>query len=321
MNAPLLSVIIPTYRRPQFLQQAIDSALQSAPDGSVEVIVVPNGGDEAWKEVAARFAGEPRVSWHPIAVGHANVARNHGLALARGELLRFLDDDDFFYPEAARRQCLALLASDADLCAAPVDMITAQGDYLSVYALPPEEDLAAAVLTSRRNTLTTAYVFRRASLAGTRWNERQPFNQDTRWMLDLVVQHELSWLRLPESVGVWRQHEGPRVSSDIGADARYRVVFGMLLDAARALQQQGRLNPVAAHAFAEGAWYCSHEAYYLAPLFWWRQKRKILALVPDYLPEGAAYVRARAVGVTPDLVDLVMPYWRRLKAMFRAIFR
>src|SRR3546814_8013731 len=60
---PLLSVIIPTYKRPQYLPRAINSAVQAAPDGDVEVIVVPNGPDDSWKNVAKKYQSEPRVQW------------------------------------------------------------------------------------------------------------------------------------------------------------------------------------------------------------------------------------------------------------------
>ena len=55
-KTPLLSVVIPTHARPEFLPRAIDSALQAGPEGGVEVIVVPNGGDQAWRAVAEAYA-------------------------------------------------------------------------------------------------------------------------------------------------------------------------------------------------------------------------------------------------------------------------
>src|SRR5690606_1617249 len=90
---PLLSVIIPTHARPQFLPRAIDSALDAAPGGSVEVIVVPNGQDSSWVQIARGFRHDARVRWLPISQSGVSSARNHGLQSANGIYARFLDDD------------------------------------------------------------------------------------------------------------------------------------------------------------------------------------------------------------------------------------
>ena len=82
MTAPLLSVIIPTHNRPQYLPRAVESALQAAPNGNVEVIVVPNGGDETWKISLATLLKDKRIIVSPIEKGmlmrHVTVEMKHG---------------------------------------------------------------------------------------------------------------------------------------------------------------------------------------------------------------------------------------------------
>src|SRR5690606_21298027 len=114
-HAPPLTVVLPTAGRPQFLPRAVDSALKAAPEGDVEVIVVPNGPDKSWRMALAPFQTDRRIRVAPVARAHANVARNHGLVLARGKYIRFLDDDDYLLP-AASEQILALERSGHDLC-------------------------------------------------------------------------------------------------------------------------------------------------------------------------------------------------------------
>src|SRR3546814_303443 len=120
---PLLSVIIPTYKRPQYLPRAINSAVQAAPDGDVEVIVVPNGPDDSWKNVSKKYQSEPRVQWHSIATEHANVARNYGKQLARGKYIRFLDDDDYLLPAATKQLGIAV-NTKAEITSGSVDLVT-----------------------------------------------------------------------------------------------------------------------------------------------------------------------------------------------------
>ena len=90
-----VSVIIPTFRRPQELVEAISSALQD-PNVAVEIIVVDDS-PEGSAEEAVKSLGDPRIRYikNPIpSRGVPGVVRNIGWPLARGRFLHFLDDDD-----------------------------------------------------------------------------------------------------------------------------------------------------------------------------------------------------------------------------------
>ena len=56
---PLVSIVIPTCGRPQFLVEAIASALDDLGD-RVEVVVVPNGPGEEWREALRPYAADRR---------------------------------------------------------------------------------------------------------------------------------------------------------------------------------------------------------------------------------------------------------------------
>jgi glycosyltransferase involved in cell wall biosynthesis len=97
---PLVTVYIPTRNRFDLLQRAVNSCLaQTFTD--IEVIVVDDGSEP---EVQARVAqlssvdSRVKVVLHDKASG-ACAARNKAIALAQGEYLTGLDDDDEFTPE------------------------------------------------------------------------------------------------------------------------------------------------------------------------------------------------------------------------------
>jgi glycosyltransferase involved in cell wall biosynthesis len=95
-DAPLVSVIIPTYNYARFIGQAIESVLaQTYQD--FEVIVVDDGSTDDTRERVARFS---QVRYLYQANQGIAPARNAGLHASRGELLVFLDADDRLLPEA-----------------------------------------------------------------------------------------------------------------------------------------------------------------------------------------------------------------------------
>jgi glycosyltransferase involved in cell wall biosynthesis len=108
---PLVSIIIPCYNAERWLEATLKSALtQTWPH--TEVIVVNDGSRDGSLAVAQRFAARGvQVIDRPNA--GASAARNHGLRLARGDLIQFLDADDLISPEKIGAQVELLRASPA----------------------------------------------------------------------------------------------------------------------------------------------------------------------------------------------------------------
>lgn len=100
---PSLTVVIPTYNRPEELDGAVESALaQTLPD--VEVIVV----DDA-SVPPAQPRPHPRVTCVRLETNSGlSAARNAGLAAARGRWVTFLDDDNRMLPDMAATSLAAI---------------------------------------------------------------------------------------------------------------------------------------------------------------------------------------------------------------------
>ena len=109
--APLVSVVVPVYDGARYLGAAIESVLAQA-YRPLEVVVVDDGSRDGSAAVARAFGEPVRVCGQPHA-GIA-VARNTGVAHARGALLAFLDADDLWTADKLARQ-LAALEADPSL--------------------------------------------------------------------------------------------------------------------------------------------------------------------------------------------------------------
>jgi len=282
----LLTTIIPTAGRPQWVARAVRSALASSPGRSCEVIVVPNGADDSWRASLAEFAGEARVRIVPVAQAHANVARNRGLAEARGRVVRFLDDDDYLYPAAAARQLETLLAGGHEACSGGVELVDEHDVRYGALLPVSPGDWPASALGPRRLPIPLTHLFSVDVARAVEWDVQRPYFQDVDWLLRLVQRFpRLDWIGFAQPVGAWFQHRGTRTSPSGTTQAGQALLAGWLFDTTRVLQAAGELDAARRFAAAQGLWQCVHRAFPFHPADWSRVARRARALDPAARPE------------------------------------
>ena len=89
---PMVSVVIPTYRREELLRRSLRSALrQDYP--RLEIWVVDQDPARRLTQLCAAELADPRVVYVNLPSAGASRAKNHAIERARGEILLFLDDD------------------------------------------------------------------------------------------------------------------------------------------------------------------------------------------------------------------------------------
>lgn len=99
-DQPFVSIIVPTFRRPDVLRETLRALLQlDYPADRHEIIVVDDGsGDGTADVVEALRAEHPHLLYQPQKNSGVATARNNGARLARGEILIFNDDDIVVQP-------------------------------------------------------------------------------------------------------------------------------------------------------------------------------------------------------------------------------
>jgi len=150
IGQPLASVIMPAYRAERFVCEAIESAL--AQDyGSVELIVVDDGSDDATAELAARY---PITVLHQPHSGIA-AARNTGVRATNGAYLAIHDADDTWPPDRLSAQIEYLEAEpDAGIVLGLAEVFTHPGEERFDQMSPltrgrPVQGLPATMLARR----------------------------------------------------------------------------------------------------------------------------------------------------------------------------
>jgi glycosyltransferase involved in cell wall biosynthesis len=98
---PLVSVIIPTFNRRELVCEAVASVLGQR-GATADVIVVDDGSDDG--TAAALDAFSSRIHYVHQPTRGVSAARNHGVRLASGAWLAFLDSDDLWQPDKLARQ-------------------------------------------------------------------------------------------------------------------------------------------------------------------------------------------------------------------------
>jgi glycosyltransferase involved in cell wall biosynthesis len=149
---PFVSVLIDTYNHEKFIEKAVTSVLeQDFPAENREIIVVDDGSTDRTPEILRKFESQIRILRKPNG-GQAS-AFNLGIAESRGEIIAFLDGDDWWDPSKLRT-VVKLLAEDASLGVVGHAIIEAFNDG-SERVVTPERSLCL-----RLNSGHAADVFR-----------------------------------------------------------------------------------------------------------------------------------------------------------------
>jgi len=95
MSKPFVSVLIDTYNHERYIEQAIVSVLeQDFPKEDREIIVVDDGSTDRTSEIVRKF--EPGVRYVHKQNGGQASAFNAGIPECRGQVVAFLDGDDWW---------------------------------------------------------------------------------------------------------------------------------------------------------------------------------------------------------------------------------
>ncbi|WP_431243043.1 glycosyltransferase [Flavobacterium sp. P21] len=102
----MISIVIPCYNDWQYIEQAIDSALNQTYK-NIEVIVVDDGSNSKTKEILKQH--EPKIAKLITQENQGqSTARNVGIEASKGDYILVLDSDDFFEPTFCEKALLVL---------------------------------------------------------------------------------------------------------------------------------------------------------------------------------------------------------------------
>lgn len=113
---PIVSIIVPVYNTDNVLLRKCIDSLLSQTLSDIEIIIVDDGSRQPIAELCDTLAStDTRIIVVHKCNGGLSSARNAGLDIARGELISFVDSDDYIHPEAIELLVRAFSESLADI--------------------------------------------------------------------------------------------------------------------------------------------------------------------------------------------------------------
>jgi glycosyltransferase involved in cell wall biosynthesis/capsular polysaccharide biosynthesis protein len=220
LDTPLVSVIIPVYNSAQYIQKAIASVL-SQTYGNYEIIVVDDGSTDETRSKLELY--QPKIRYIFQENQGSAAARNTGIKLAQGELIAFLDSDDYWsMPEKLAKQ-VTCFEQNPDLGGINTGWKIVDGDSKHVKTVQPwhkAPKLDLETWLKKKCVRTSAMMFRKEWLekvGGFDPELRQSHDVDLILRLSLAG-CETDWLK--EETVCYRQHDS-NTTKDSLKQARY----------------------------------------------------------------------------------------------------
>ena len=211
----LVSVIVPVYNVAPYLYECLESVC-SQTYKNLEVILIDDGSKDESGEICDKWCEkDPRIRViHQQNTG-VSCARNAGLNICTGDLITFVDSDDWLDLRMIEKlvQCMRDNGADAAMCGY-VDYSYGAPVEKGLFPVPPCDFTDTVYQMMRRNgyhTTPWAKLFRRALV----FKEGSPvcfdsalsFGEDEVWLLKVLQRCECTAF-LPQALYFWRPRAG-----------------------------------------------------------------------------------------------------------------
>ncbi len=247
----LVSVIIPTYNRNEFVVEAIES-LRAQTWKSLEVIVVDDGSTD---DTLTALKGIPslgdsrtlRILEQPNA--GVSAARSRGTRAATGEFFVYLDSDDTLLPDAIAHSMAALRASGSDFCYGAIEKQDHRGQRISDgKQWHPKPITPENMITN--TWLVHAGCYRRSVIMRVGpWNETLVGYEDMEFLLRIKATSR--GVPIPRVLGIYRIHGMNQNHQLYDSSWSFGEEMCMLEAFIFWLKKRGPISPVISRLFVE----------------------------------------------------------------------
>lgn len=251
----VVSIVINNYNYRRFLAQSIDSALAQT-YAHVEVVVADDASTDGSQDLIRSY-GERVIAVLQSSNGGQGAAMNAGVAASTGDVVMFLDADDYLYPGAAQAVVDAY-RSNAALIQYRMHLVDERGQVIDLYPRPEvcldTGDVRKKLLDAGRfeGTVTSGLAFVRHALAAVLPIPVQTFRISADGYLLSAAPFYGDVISIEKPLGAYRLHGGNQWSSAKGAasfrrsllhdEAKYREVRARASSLGLAVSEQAEFH-------------------------------------------------------------------------------
>ena len=148
---PLVSIVIPVYNGSNYMQEAIDSALNQT-YLNVEVIVVNDGSSDGGKTDSIAKSYGDKIRYFEKSNGGSSSAINYGISQMRGEWFSWLSHDDLYVTEKVEKQMAYIKSLQLDVSEiskhiffSASELINANGKVIRAFDREKAKEIAEAL--------------------------------------------------------------------------------------------------------------------------------------------------------------------------------
>lgn len=214
MNEPPVSVVLPTYDRPENLRNAVKS-VQEQTYRHIELVVVDDHSPTPAADTLSPLSFDEltvEIIRHEENRG-ANEARNTGIRESTGEYIAFLDDDDDWAPSKIEKQVAVFREASPEVGVVYTGSEYVYDDYVRTVVFSLEGDVTEEMLRGRSlGEFTTLMVRRDVAMAAGLPDTDFPSWQDRDWLLRLS--RHCKFKTVPEALTTRRRKTGEDSISD-----------------------------------------------------------------------------------------------------------
>lgn len=222
---PMVSVVIPTNNRKQWVTEAIDSVFAQT-FSDYEVIVVDDGSEDGTSDHLENRYGD-RIKLLRSEASNCPKATNYGLSSARGKYIALLDDDDLWHKEKLEKQVayLEAMPESVAMVGSGCDHMDAEGNPIWSDNIPPSRltyqvaCVAPTLPGAKSGTLIRRSVLDKVG----HFDPALTRNQDRDLWIRITRKYEVHLMS--EVLSTVRIHQKPRrgVTVDLIRDCRLEI--------------------------------------------------------------------------------------------------
>lgn len=132
----LVSIIVPIYKVENYLERCIESLINQTYE-NLEIILVDDGSPDKCPSICDDWAQkDDRIKVVHKENGGLSDARNAGFAVSTGELVCYIDSDDWIEPEFVDEMYNALISTDADVAECATKYVSEEGRVIKIRNAP-----------------------------------------------------------------------------------------------------------------------------------------------------------------------------------------